>query len=241
MWHSRWLQSAKGTVLTMTCSFGGGSTGLILNYIFYGGHIIHVGKMVTTVLGSLVCPSFHWMMPSFMSQCQVSYGAITFLCSTIETIAIGTVAALIVFFGNIVKITLDICITHSYSIGLMYFDKNHNIDDPCCTFIGICQKCSTLYKEMFDKSSRSLWCLGNAGSGDIRQRGQDIWGHSFMMIFSIPGANLQGFTFNAYNGLLYGDYYLLGVQATWVSPLSILALVDAPTIRGTPEFTGRNP
>ena len=51
---SRWLQSAKGTVLTMTCSFGGGSTGLILNYIFYGGHIIHVGKMVTTVLGSLV-------------------------------------------------------------------------------------------------------------------------------------------------------------------------------------------
>ena len=35
-----------------------------------------------------------------------------------------------------------------------------------------------------------------------------------MMIFSIPGANLQGFTFNAYNGLLYGDYYLLGVQAT---------------------------
>ena len=50
----RWLQSAKGTVLTMTCSFGGGSTGLILCYIFYGGHIIHVGKMVTTVLGSLV-------------------------------------------------------------------------------------------------------------------------------------------------------------------------------------------
>ena len=52
--YSRWLQSAKGTVLTMTCSFGGGSTGLILCYIFYGGHIIHVGKMVTTVLGSLV-------------------------------------------------------------------------------------------------------------------------------------------------------------------------------------------
>ena len=105
MWLSRWLQSAKGTVLTMTCSFGGGSTGLILNYIFYGGHIIHVGKMVTTVLGSLVCPNFQWMMP-FLYQCQVSYGAITFLCSTIETIAIGTVAALIVFFGNIVKMTL---------------------------------------------------------------------------------------------------------------------------------------
>ena len=31
----------------MTSSFGGGSTALILCYIFYGGHIIHVGKMVT--------------------------------------------------------------------------------------------------------------------------------------------------------------------------------------------------
>ena len=50
----RWLQSAKGTVLTMICSFGGGSTGLVLCYIFYGGHVIHIGKMVTTVMGSLV-------------------------------------------------------------------------------------------------------------------------------------------------------------------------------------------
>ena len=79
----RWLQSAKGTVLTMICSFGGGSTGLLLCYIFYGGHIIHIGRMVTTVMGSLV-----------------SYGAITFLCSPIETMAIGAVSALIVFFGN---------------------------------------------------------------------------------------------------------------------------------------------
>ena len=31
--------------------------------------------------------------------------------------------------------------------------------------------------------------------------------------------HFQGFTFNANNGLLHGDYYLLGVQASWVSPL----------------------
>ena len=40
---------------------------------------------VTAVLGSLV-----------------SYGGITFLCSTAETIAIGSVSALICFFGNCV-------------------------------------------------------------------------------------------------------------------------------------------
>ena len=74
--------------------------GLFLNYMFYGGHTIHVGKMVTTVMGSLV-----------------SYGAITFLCNATETIIIGAVAALIVFFGT------------------MFLDKNHNIDDPCCTFL----------------------------------------------------------------------------------------------------------
>ena len=57
--------------------------GLLLCYIYYGGHTIHIGKMVTTVLGSLV-----------------SYGAITFLCTTTETMAIGAVSALIVFFGD---------------------------------------------------------------------------------------------------------------------------------------------
>ena len=98
---TRWLQSAKGTVLTMITSFGGGSMGLFLNYMFFGGHTIHVGKMVTTVMGSLV-----------------SYGAITFLCTPTETIIIGMIAALIVFFG------------------LLFLDANHNIDDPCCTFLG---------------------------------------------------------------------------------------------------------
>ena len=67
----------------MICSFGGGTMGLLLCYIYYGGHTIHIGKMVTTVLGSLV-----------------SYGAITFLCTTTETMAIGAVSALIVFFGD---------------------------------------------------------------------------------------------------------------------------------------------
>ena len=50
----------------MLTSFGGGTTGLILCYVFYG-HTIHVGKMVNTVMGSLV-----------------SYTAITFLCTSIE-------------------------------------------------------------------------------------------------------------------------------------------------------------
>ena len=65
----------------MVCSFGGGTTALILNYCWYG-HTIHVGKMVTAVMGSLV-----------------SYGSITFLCSPIETMIIGLGSALLVFFG----------------------------------------------------------------------------------------------------------------------------------------------
>ena len=96
----RWLQSAKGTVLTMVCSFGGGTTALILNYCWYG-HTIHVGKMVTAVMGSLV-----------------SYGAITFLCSAVETMIIGFGSAMLVFFG------------------LEFLDRNNNLDDPCCTFLG---------------------------------------------------------------------------------------------------------
>ena len=77
---------------------------------------------MTAVLGSLV-----------------SYGGITFLCSTAETIAIGSVSALICFFGNCVTTVGAKCqVSHSHLHfpGLMYFDKNHNIDDPCCTFVG---------------------------------------------------------------------------------------------------------
>ena len=96
----RWLQSAKGTVLTMVCSFGGGTTGLVLNYCWYG-HTIHVGKMVTAVMGSLV-----------------SYGSVTFLCSSVETMIIGFGSAILVFFG------------------LEFLDRNNNLDDPCCTFLG---------------------------------------------------------------------------------------------------------
>ena len=65
----------------MVCTFGGGTTALILNYCWYG-HTIHVGKMVTAVMGSLV-----------------SYGSITFLCSSVETMIIGLGSALLVFFG----------------------------------------------------------------------------------------------------------------------------------------------
>lgn len=55
----------------MLASFGGGSTGLLLCYIKYG-HTIPVGRMVNCVMGSLV-----------------SYTAITFLCNSVEAVAIG--------------------------------------------------------------------------------------------------------------------------------------------------------
>ena len=84
----------------MVCSFGGGTTALILNYCWYG-HTIHVGKMVTAVMGSLV-----------------SYGGVTFLCSSVETMIIGFGSAILVFFG------------------LEFLDRNNNLDDPCCTFLG---------------------------------------------------------------------------------------------------------
>ena len=51
---------------------------------------------VTAVLGSLV-----------------SYGGITFLCSTAETIAIGSVSALICFFGNCVTTVGAKCRIHA--------------------------------------------------------------------------------------------------------------------------------
>ena len=84
----------------MVCSFGGGTTALILNYCWYG-HTIHVGKMVTAVMGSLV-----------------SYGGVTFLCSSVETMIIGFGSAILVFFG------------------LEFLDRNNNLDDPCYTFLG---------------------------------------------------------------------------------------------------------
>ena len=56
----------------MLASFGGGSTGLLLCYIKYG-HTIPVGRMVNCVMGSLV-----------------SYTAITFLCNSVEAVAIGS-------------------------------------------------------------------------------------------------------------------------------------------------------
>ena len=84
----------------MVCTFGGGTTALILNYCWYG-HTIHVGKMVTAVMGSLV-----------------SYGAVTFLCTPVETMIIGFGSAILVFFG------------------LEFLDRNNNLDDPCCTFLG---------------------------------------------------------------------------------------------------------
>ena len=54
------------------------------------------GAQVTAVLGSLV-----------------SYGGITFLCSTAETIAIGSVSALICFFGNCVTTVGAKCRIHT--------------------------------------------------------------------------------------------------------------------------------
>ena len=54
------------------------------------------GAQVTAVLGSLV-----------------SYGGITFLCSTAETIAIGSVSALICFFGNCVTTVGAKCPIHT--------------------------------------------------------------------------------------------------------------------------------
>ena len=51
----------------MTSSFGGGSMALILCYIFYGGHIIHVGKMVTgdLVLLTVLCSAPSVPQPVF--------------------------------------------------------------------------------------------------------------------------------------------------------------------------------
>ena len=63
-----------------------------------------------------------------------------------------------------------------------------------------------------------------------------MWGMIAVGIFAREDTVSEGFTFNAYNGLLYGDYYLLGVQclavvsfAAWasLSTLVILRIIDA--------------
>jgi ammonia channel protein AmtB len=79
---SRWLQSAKATVLTMLNSFGGAGVGLVLCYCFYG-HTIPVGKMVNCTMGSLV-----------------SQTAITFLSTSVESIIIGGISGFIVFLAT---------------------------------------------------------------------------------------------------------------------------------------------
>ena len=63
-----------------------------------------------------------------------------------------------------------------------------------------------------------------------------MWGMIAVGIFAREDTVSEGFTFNAYNGLLYGDYYLLGVQslavvsfAAWasLSTFVLLRVIDA--------------
>ncbi|XP_023323583.1 putative ammonium transporter 3 [Eurytemora carolleeae] len=158
---TRWLQSAKATVLTMLSSFGGGSVALFMCYIFYG-HVIPVGRIVNPIMGSLV-----------------AYTGITFLCTSFEAITIGSVAAALVF------------------LAMLFLDDHHSIDDPCCTFIvhGLC----------------------------------GVWGMLAVGLFAAEDTISEGFSFNKYNGVFHGGFYLIGVQASKESAIFLVAIAQEAT------------
>ena len=75
----RWMYAAKATVTTMLSSFGGGSFGIMICYIFFGAKI-NVSYICNTVMGSLVTIT----ASSFLVKTHEAF-LIGFICGGIVT------------------------------------------------------------------------------------------------------------------------------------------------------------
>ena len=63
-----------------------------------------------------------------------------------------------------------------------------------------------------------------------------VWGLLAVGIFARKDVISEGFSFNVYDGLLYGDSYLLGVQALAAVTLAAWAVISTFIIIRTIDF-----
>ena len=63
-----------------------------------------------------------------------------------------------------------------------------------------------------------------------------VWGLLAVGIFARKDVISEGFSFNEYDGLLYGDSYLLGVQALAALTFAVWAVISTFIILRTIDF-----